>query len=297
MRRRFSMWVSSWCWLLLSTVLLVAPDRTIILGRMMPSADALALNESPSLTSTRNWTQQLRTGYERRVAADPAFPVKSVTEVILAASTQLLAEYKNRGSVHHLLLQADFVLPAVLTAVAGKYMSMYKTAPTQKVERSSSSAGDQQPQLFLGRPVPTNAFQRTMLDGTTVPTIRQRFGSLLAPVVPLFRAGCIASFVGYGVTAVAIQLRTLLLPNYVAATRQVNILAATLYTGCFMAVVSNLRYQLLQGIVEPAIDYLMRTVPLLRAVSIFVVRVGNGILGSSLAIAGMQFCGLQQMRK
>ena len=150
--------------------------------------------------------------------------------------------------------------------------------------------------------VPTNAFQRYMLDGVTSPTAAQRLGSLLVPVVPLFRAGCLASLLGYGTTALLIQLRTRLFPAVTVVTQPVNVLYAALYTGCFMAVVSNLRYQLLQGVVEPAIEnnWLLRRperIPVVvRSSLILAVRIGNGILGSTLAIAGMQFCGLQKLK-
>jgi len=266
-----------------------------------PSALLLLLRRRRlSSSSSSSWTQQLATGYERRVAADPSFAVKSVTEVVLAASTQLVAEYKNRGGAGASMLvhQADFVVPAVLTAVAGKYLSLWKTAPTTAVAKGATSEMEQQQQQphFLGHPVPTNAFQRTLLDGRTVPTLAQRLGSLAAPVGPLFRAGCAASLVGYGLASLGILVRAWLWPSHVPATQPVSVLAATLYTGCFMAVVSNLRYQLLQGVVEPAIDGVFAKIPVVRAALVFAVKVGNGILGSSLAIAGMQLCGLQKMK-
>jgi hypothetical protein len=68
----------------------------------------------------RRWSQDFKTGYSRRVAADPSFQAKSVTEVFLAAGTQLTAEWNRRGS-DRLLPEIDFVIPGVLTAVFGKY--------------------------------------------------------------------------------------------------------------------------------------------------------------------------------
>jgi hypothetical protein len=66
------------------------------------------------------WTEQLHTGYHRRVTADPSFPSKSVTEVIVAAGTQFTAEWNRRG-IDRLMPEIDFILPAILTAVFGKY--------------------------------------------------------------------------------------------------------------------------------------------------------------------------------
>jgi hypothetical protein len=186
----------------------------------------------------------------------------------------------------------------------------------------SSTTGDS---IVFGLPVPTNFFQPYMADGMTVPTTKQRVGSFLAPVPALFRAGTIASGVGYGIVAVIIALRSILIPSYRTETIPVNVFYASIYTGCFMAVVSNIRYQLLQGIIEPifidrwlfsnilvinkheknnkndGIDNTKRTNSyrfqiVLRSCTIFAVRWLNGLLGSVLAITGMRLLGLQRMK-
>lgn len=250
--------------------------------------------------NTQKWSQRIAVGYKRRVTADPTFPLKSIAEGLLAASTQFAAEVHARG-ISNLLPQADFVVPAILTAIAGKYISMWKTAPTQLSSNENVTTVSDLTKVFTMEPklfqmiVPTNAFQKTMLDGTTIPTYSQRIGSLIVPMAPLFCAGCIASFLGYGFAAAMIQLRTWLLPSYQPQTQAVNVIFASVYTGAFMAVASNLRYQLLQGIVEPTVNRLFHRVVGVRAGLILAIRVCNGMLGSTLAIAGMKLLCIQRL--
>ncbi|GAX16205.1 hypothetical protein FisN_3Hh314 [Fistulifera solaris] len=251
---------------------------------------ALQLTESP----TRKLVASIQNGYQQRVAADPAFPQKSVAELFLAATTQLTAEIERRGS-DQILVQFDFVLAGILTAVFGKYYSMWKVAPTQAGPFHNKKKSEGDVQLFQIK-VPTNAFQATMLDGVTKPKLYQRLAAFIVPVVPLFRAGFIASSVGYGVVRIMILIRTFLLPSFEASTQNVNVLYASLYTGVFMAVVSNIRYQVLQGLIEPLVGRWFHRFPILHGALIFLIRVGNGFLGSVLAIAGMRQLGLQQVK-
>lgn len=240
--------------------------------------------------------------YAQRIAADSNFLYKSITEVILAAGTQFMAEIGKRG-VHQLLTEIDFVIAGILTAIAGKYYSMWRVAPTAKISSSSDDESDVDDASSVSLSfasstrnkswdIPTNAFQ------TNQPyTLSQRLMSFIVPIPSLFQAGVIASAIGYGFTSVFICLRSILFPQYIAATVNVNTIHACLYTGAFMAIVSNIRYQLLQGIVEPLlVDKLFWKFPFLRACMTFAVRLANGLLGSFLAIAGMKMMGLQKLK-
>ena len=72
------------------------------------------------LDKARDWNEKVRTAYRRRTNADPSFFAKSITEILVAAGTQLMAEWNRRGA-SRMITELDFVVPAVLTAVFGKY--------------------------------------------------------------------------------------------------------------------------------------------------------------------------------
>jgi len=277
-----------------------------------------------SALSPYNALHSINEGYNQRISADPEFLSKSIFEVIIAASTQFIAEVGRRGR-HRILPEIDFVVPAILTAVFGKYYSMWTVARTQESnadkanEKENSVDDDASATTNWRDKVPTNAFQPTLLDGVTTPTLSSRILAFLLPMPQLFRAGVIASTVGYGFASFLIRMRAMFLPHYAVATQPVSIPLAAIYTGVFMAFVSNIRYQLLQGIVEPYMidgtfvklealcnrrknspDTIPKSIEYLRHLKklvIIIVRYGNGLLGSWIAIGGMKACGLQKLKE
>ncbi len=255
------------------------------------------------------WTSQLKGPraigdeikyqFRIRVAADPDFVQKSIVEIIFAILMQFAAEVSKRGR-HRIVPEIDFVIAGIFTAIAGKYYSMWRVAKTVSSSEStndgSDHGGDASSTSWRSN-VPTNAFQDTLLDGKTKPDILQRVAAFFVPIPPLFQAGFIASAIGYGFTAILISLRSILIPSYKAVTVNVNILHVCLYTGSFMAVISNIRYQLLQGLIEPKIiDKLFGGVPAVQTTMISLIRLANGLLGSYLAITGMKLLALQKLK-
>lgn len=267
------------------------------------------------IVSPQYIANSIQLGFSQRLAADPNFLSKSILEVILAATTQYMAELSRRGW-DRIIPEIDFVFAGILTAVIGKYYSAWRVAKTIDTSENIQVNKNKENQKSNWREkVPTNAFQRTLLDGHTRPSLTSRFLAFLVPMPQLFRAGMIASTVGYGLTSALISLRTTFLPSYVAQTSPVSVPLAALYTGVFMAFVSNIRYQLLQGVVEPyLIDVPFDQVAKLgenngllgsiarwriwqsmKALIIITVRYGNGVLGSWIAIGGMKWLGLQRL--
>lgn len=156
-------------------------------------------NDAPSrIPSVSSVTKSISYGYRARVAADPNFLIKSFLEVALAAGTQMMAEVSRRGA-KGCITEIDFVVAGVLTAIAGKYYSSWRVAPTatpdgdgdgdETVTSTSVQSGTQKSKDGFWSRVPTNAFQPYHLDGKTRPTVAERFGALLAPIPTLFEPG------------------------------------------------------------------------------------------------------------
>jgi hypothetical protein len=282
--------------------------HTFLIRSMSRNRGGEAAKPSSNIRTTMNkftlinLRSSLRQQYRRRVAADENFLSKSFLEVALAAGTQITAEVTKRG-FSNMMRDIDFVMAGVLTAIAGKYYSMWRVAPTANVDENSVRGDALQNKIEEStkynktEKVPTNAFQPTLLDGTK-PTIYQRLLAFIVPIPSLFQAGIIASLLGYGLTAILITSRSLFFPSYVPLTANVNIIHACLYTGALMAIVSTIRYQLLQGLIEPMIidQIFSKHLSWLKMEVIFLVRLANGLLGSSLAITGMRLLGLQKLK-
>lgn len=278
----------------------IVPTQKIVLTAEMMTNISRGGDDNKDITSQEiEWLnflnpnhvrKMIRNEFQLRIAADPDFVERSIVEIIFAISMQFTAEVGRRG-LHRILPEIDFVVAGLLTATAGKYYSMWRVAKTVNrdgKERSNLSSWSSK--------VPTNAFQDTLVDGITKPHFLHRVAALFVPMPSLFQAGFIASLIGYGFTGFLVSLRTTVVPSYEAATVSVNIFHACLYTGAFMSIISNIRYQVLQGLIEPVIDKWFVNTPAARKVSTSVVRLGNGLLGSYLAISGMKILGLQKLK-
>jgi hypothetical protein len=121
-------------------------SASILFGTTTDSKDGIGENEGRAALTPRHnrplsrssiagAIRAVQIGYHRRVNADPSFFWKSVTEVLVAAGTQLMAEWNRRGATR-MVSELDFVVPAVLTAVFGKY---YRYVRTKRGRRSEPS--------------------------------------------------------------------------------------------------------------------------------------------------------------
>ena len=226
--------------------------RTAVLISLAAVAAALTPQARPPLKA------RITSAWRARADADPKFRQKLALEAALACALQTTAEVQRRGRAFG--READYVVAGVLTALAGKLMASFQAAPSTQGATA------------------TNAFQ------PDVP-LRARVGAVVRPMPRLFGVGFAAAAAGYGLTDVLTRLRDLC-GIVVVAPPRVPILGAAIYTGLFVAVVSNGSYQILQGLVERG---WWSKQPWL----LFVGRAGRSLAASALAIRGMQLSGLQ----
>ena len=204
-----------------------------------------------------------------RTIVEPKFLQRFIGEIFLAIALQGIAEYQRRGEAF--LVEIDYVFAGILTAVLGKGIAAFRSAPS------------------VGAGTLTNAFQ--LGDYTTL----QRFLSfLIIPAPKLFISGAIAGGLGYSLSRFLTFLRLEIFKVGAAAAPVVPIVSAAIYTGCFLVFVSGPSYQVLSGLIEQRmLDRVFKN----NTINLFIVammRILRSLLASALAIRGMQMFRLQK---
>ena len=204
-----------------------------------------------------------------RTTIEPRFIQRFIGEMILATTLQGIAEYQRRGTAF--LKEIDYVVAGVLTAILGKGIAAFRSAPS------------------LGAGTLTNAFQY----GDYTP-LERLLSFIITPAPKLFISGAFAGGLGYSLSRILTLLRTEVFKVGAAAAPVVPIMPAAIYTGCFLVFVSGPSYQILSGLLEQRIvDRVFRSTTL-NVFIVSILRILRSILASALAIRGMQLLGLQK---
>jgi hypothetical protein len=103
------------------------------------------------------------------------------------------------------------------------------------------------------------------------------------------------SFVGVAVTNTLVALRKALDPAFAPLNAPQNVLATSAAYGLYMSTSSNLRYQLLAGVIEErGIETVFKGQHTLCAALSFVVRTANTFVGSLLWVDFVRLLGMQK---
>ncbi|GBF89992.1 hypothetical protein Rsub_02698 [Raphidocelis subcapitata] len=229
-------------------------------------------------------------GFRERLLADPSFLVKLAIEVGIGICTKCTAELTKRGPAFG--SELDFVAANVLMALIADFMLVWLPAPTFALGDGRASRFDPLGRAFAG--CPDNAFQLVQ-PGMAPFTPLQRLGAPVRNGTKLFAVGCGASFVGVAVTNGLIALRGVLDPGFAPLNQPQNVLATSLAYGVYMATSSNIRYQIVAGVIEErGIERLFAGNYRLCAALSLLVRTGNTFLGSLLWVDFVRLLGMQR---
>ena len=237
-------------------------------------------------------------GFRERLMADPSFMVKVAIEVGIGICTKSAAEATKRGPAFR--DELDFVAANVAMALIADFMLVWLPAPRlafgKAAVASSGLAGAwaaSTPARFLAA-CPENAFQKVP-PGYAPFTLAQRVGAVARNGAKLLGVGFGASLLGVSMTNGLCAARQWLDPAWAPPNAPQDVLTMSAAYASYMAVSSNLRYQVIAGVVEErGIEVLFKGNPAAAAALSFVVRTANTFLGSLMWVDYLRLLGLQK---
>ncbi|XP_019186218.1 PREDICTED: protein RETICULATA-RELATED 4, chloroplastic-like [Ipomoea nil] len=231
-------------------------------------------------------------GFKERLLADDLFLTKVGIECGVGIFTKTAAELEKRREKFS--KELDFVFADVVMAIIADFMLVWLPAPTVSVRPSLAIGAGPLNKFFYN--CPDNAFQ-VALAGTSY-SFLQRIGAIVRNGAKLFAVGTGASLVGTGITNALINVRKAFDKSFALEAEDLPILATSAAYGVYMAVSSNLRYQILAGVIEQRIlEPLLHNKKIVLSVICFAVRTGNTFLGSLMWVDYARWVGIQKERE
>ncbi|KAL7113463.1 hypothetical protein ACP275_04G062300 [Erythranthe tilingii] len=235
-----------------------------------------------------NWLMQFG-GFKERLLADDLFLTKIGIECGVGLFTKTAAEYQKRKE--NFFNELEIVFADVVMAIIADFMLVYLPAPTVSLRAPLGLDAGRLAKFFYN--CPDNAFQ-IALPGASF-SFLQRIGAIARNGAKLFAVGTTSSLVGTTVTNALINARKAVDHSTAEEVENVPILSTSVAYGVYMAVSSNLRYQLLAGVVEQRIlEPVLHQHKLLLSAICFAVRTGNTFLGSLLWVDYARLIGIQK---
>lgn len=234
------------------------------------------------------WLMQFA-GFRERLLADDLFFAKVFMECGVGLFTKTAAEYQRRGE--NFFNELEVVFADVVMAIIADFMLVYLPAPTVSLRPPLALNAGAIAKFFHG--CPDNAFQ-IALSGTSY-SLLQRIGGVVRNGAKLFAVGTASSLVGTAVTNALINARKAVDKDKAGEIENVPIVSTSVAYGVYMAVSSNLRYQVLAGVIEQrCLEPLLHKHKLMLSAICFAVRTGNTFLGSLLWVDYARMIGIQK---
>ncbi|KAJ6845780.1 putative protein RETICULATA-RELATED 4, chloroplastic [Iris pallida] len=231
------------------------------------------------------WLMQFA-GFRERLLADDLFLAKVGIECGVGIFTKTAAEWERRRE--NFMKEIDFVVADVVMAIVADFMLVWLPAPTVSLRPPLAFNAGPIAKFFYS--CPENGFQ-VALAGSSY-SFLQRIGSIVRNGSKLFAVGTSASLIGTSVTNALIKARN---SEDSAGEAEVPILSTSAAYGVYMAVSSNLRYQIVAGVLEQRIlEPLLHNHKLVLGALCFAARTGNTFLGSLLWVDYARMIGIQK---
>ncbi|XP_016169360.1 protein RETICULATA-RELATED 4, chloroplastic [Arachis ipaensis] len=230
-------------------------------------------------------------GFKERLLADDLFLAKLVMECVVVIFTKAAAELERRKE--KFTKELDFVVANVVTGIVTGFVLVWFPAPAVPLKRPPAVSAGPIAKFFYG--CPENAFQ-VALAGTSY-TLIQRIGAIVRNGAKLFVVGTGASLIGISITNALINAQKVVKKKLPAEIENLPVISTSVAYGVYMVVVSNIRYQILAGIIEQRIlEPLLRQNKLMLSAAYFAVRTANTYWGSLLWVDFARWAGVQKIK-
>ncbi|XVE60021.1 hypothetical protein DITRI_Ditri05aG0093200 [Diplodiscus trichospermus] len=221
-------------------------------------------------------------GFRERLLADPKFLHRLAIEETISITTTLLAQYERRKE--NFFEELDYVITDTVRGIVVDFFTVWLPAPTISFLSYSDGADNMDALKGLLGSIPDNAFQKNLAGKDW--NLSHRLASVLVGGLKLASVGFISSIGAVGASNILYAVRTILNPKLVTnqQIKRSPILKTALVYGGYLGTSSNLRYQIIAGIVEHRISDEFSSQTFLVNMLSFFVRTLNSYWGTQVRI-------------
>ncbi|KAI8573195.1 hypothetical protein RHMOL_Rhmol01G0260000 [Rhododendron molle] len=228
-------------------------------------------------------------GFKERLLADDMFLTKVFIECGIGLFAKTAAEYEKRKE--NFFNELKVVSANLVMAIVADFMLVFLPAPTVSLRPPISANAGSMFKFFYG--CPENAFQ-VALAGTSY-SFLQRIGAIVRNGGKLLAVGTMSSLIGTSVVNALISAKKAVDKSSADEIENLPVIATSFNYGVYLAVSSNLRYQILAGIIEQRmLEPLLHQHKLMLTLFNFIVRTGNTYLGSLMWVDYTRLVGLSK---
>ena len=251
------------------------------------------------LSQDRSWMSWLLRWpmLRNRVLCDPEFMFKLWVQEWVGNGTQLVGELLVRG--REIVDELEYVLADLVVGTVVEASFVVLLAPAMPFLRRPPSAAPAtrgagsvlEAYRRWSLSLPANAFEAS-IPPERVYSLASRFITVLNASAQYFAIGVACGLVGTALTYGMLEARRLFDPAYQPLRPQPPVLPNSIGWGAFMALSSNPRFQLVEGL-ERLSQWVLRRHPMANRAVIIALRLANNFYGGIHFVQFFRWTGLQ----